>query len=143
MFIKNTYSENIIVMIKMTTTIKVNEYTKEQLKKHSSQTGISQLELADKYILNGIKSDEKLIKINDDKDMIDNKEDISIKSNKIEWKDTRYKGKPITDPEEIKKLLKHDNPKGDKISEALTGLVHCDKPTNAVQLKKNSYKRYK
>lgn len=41
----------------MATTIRINEDIKQQLKLKSAQTGISQLDLANKYILNGLKND--------------------------------------------------------------------------------------
>ena len=41
----------------MATTIRINEDIKQQLKLKSAQTGISQLDLANKYILKGLKED--------------------------------------------------------------------------------------
>ncbi|RAP52712.1 MAG: hypothetical protein BZ137_08200 [Methanosphaera sp. rholeuAM130] len=41
----------------MATTIRIDENIKQQLKLKSAQTGISQLDLANKYILNGLKED--------------------------------------------------------------------------------------
>ena len=41
----------------MATTIRINEDIKQHLKLKSAQTGISQLDLANKYILNGLKND--------------------------------------------------------------------------------------
>jgi len=41
----------------MATTIRIDENIKQQLKLKSAQTGISQLDLANKYILNGLKKD--------------------------------------------------------------------------------------
>ena len=38
----------------MATTIRIDENIKQQLKLKSAQTGISQLDLANKYILNGL-----------------------------------------------------------------------------------------
>ncbi len=43
--------------------------------------------------------------------------------------------------EDIEKLLKHDLPSGDDVSEKLTGLADAPIKTNAVELKKESYKR--
>ena len=43
--------------------------------------------------------------------------------------------------EDIKKLLDYDLPEGDQISEKLTGLIDNPVETNAVELKKQSYKR--
>ena len=41
----------------MATTIRINEDIKQQLKLKSAQTGISQLDLANEYILDGLKRD--------------------------------------------------------------------------------------
>ena len=41
----------------MATTIRIDENIKQQLKLKSAQTGISQLDLANRYILNGLKED--------------------------------------------------------------------------------------
>jgi hypothetical protein len=41
----------------MATTIRIDENIKQQLKLKSAQNGISQLDLANKYILNGLKED--------------------------------------------------------------------------------------
>ncbi len=43
--------------------------------------------------------------------------------------------------DEIEKLLKHDLPEGDAVSEKLTGLADAPIMTNAIELKKASYKR--
>ena len=49
--------------------------------------------------------------------------------------------KPVMILEKIEKLLKHDLPGGDEISEKLTGLVDNPFKTDSVELKRASYKR--
>ncbi len=88
----------------MTTTIRLNENIKELLKLKSAETGISQLELANKYILKGLKEDttpkkevmsleeiEKLLdhdKVNGDNilDELDSAVHSDIKTNAVELK---------------------------------------------------------
>ena len=43
--------------------------------------------------------------------------------------------------DEIEALLSHDLPEGDEVSEKLVGLAESPVKTNAVDLKKSSYKR--
>lgn len=93
----------------MATTIRINEDIKQQLKLKSAQTGISQLDLANKYILNGLKNDNS-------------------------------PNKKVMTLDQIEKFLEHDKPEGDNVLDELDGIVHSDITTNAVDLKKNSYK---
>lgn len=93
----------------MATTIRINEDIKQQLKLKSAQTGISQLDLANKYILKGLKEDN-----------LPNKKVMSL--------------------DQIEKFLENDKPEGDDVLDELDGIVHSDIPTNAVDLKKSSYK---
>ena len=44
-------------VIMVTTTIRINEEVKQLLKLKSAETGITQLNLANRYILNGLKED--------------------------------------------------------------------------------------
>ncbi len=44
-------------------------------------------------------------------------------------------------PEELEKILDHDLPEGDWVSKRLIGLADFNHITDAVELKKNSYKR--
>lgn len=46
---------------------------------------------------------------------------------------------PSKTVDEIKKLLSHDAPEGNGLDK-FDGLFEADEPTNAVELKKNSYK---
>ena len=100
------YTSNNIIILgeKMTTTIRLNENIKELLKLKSAETGISQLELANKYILKGLKEDttpkkevmsleeiEKLLdhdKVNGDNilDELDSAVHSDIKTNAVELK---------------------------------------------------------
>lgn len=90
----------------MITTIRIDKDLQQQLKLKSAETGKSQLDLANKYILEGLKND-------------------------------KTPEKPSMSLEEIEKLLIHDLPKVDGISEKLTGLVDAPVKTNAVELKKS------
>jgi hypothetical protein len=93
----------------MATTIRIDENIKQQLKLKSAQTGISQLDLANRYILNGLKEDST-------------------------------PNKKVMTLDQIEKFLEHDKPEGDNVLDELDGIVHSDSVTNAVDLKKNSYK---
>jgi hypothetical protein len=93
----------------MATTIRINEDIKQQLKLKSAQIGISQLDLANEYILKGLKEE------------------------------TRPNKKVMT-LDQIEKFLEHDKPEGDTILDELDGIIHSDTVTDAVELKKNSYK---
>lgn len=93
----------------MATTIRIDENIKQQLKLKSAQTGISQLDLANKYILNGLK-----------KDSTPNKKVMTL--------------------DQIEQYLDHDKPEGDTVLDELDGIIHSDVITDAVDLKKNSYK---
>ena len=92
------------------TTIQIDKELHRQLKLKSTKTGISQLDLVNQYVLDGLKNDKKLIK-------------------------------PTMSLGDIEKLLKHDLPSGDDVSEKLTGLADAPIKRNAVELKKESYKR--
>lgn len=94
----------------MITTIRIDKDLQQQLKLKSAETGKSQLELANKYILDGLKNDNT-------------------------------PEKPKMSLDEIEALLSHDLPEGDEISEKLVGLAESPVKTNAVDLKKSSYKR--
>ena len=93
----------------MATTIRINEDIKQQLKLKSAQTGISQLDLANRYILKGLKEDNT-------------------------------PNKKVMTLDQIENFLEHDKPEGDMVLDELDGIVHSEVRTNAVDLKKNSYK---
>jgi len=42
--------------------------------------------------------------------------------------------------DQIEQYLDHDKPEGDTVLDELDGIIHSDVITNAVDLKKNSYK---
>ena len=92
------------------TTIRIDKELQQQLKLKSAETGKSQLDLANQYILDGLKND-------------------------------KTPSTPTMSLEEIEKLLKHDLPEGDEISEKLTGIAESPIKTNAVELKKSAYNR--
>ena len=58
-------------------------------------------------------------------------------------KDKVKESKKGMNPEELEKILDHDLPEGDWVSKRLIGLADFDGVTDAVELKKNSYKRGK
>ena len=73
----------------MTTTIRLNENIKELLKLKSAETGISQLELANKYILKGLKEDttpkKEMMSLEEIEELLDtDKSDKDEIVNKIE-----------------------------------------------------------
>ena len=94
----------------MITTIRIDKNLQQQLKVKSAETGKSQLDLANQYILEGLKND-------------------------------KTPAKPAMTLEEIEKLLKHDLPEGDETSKQLIGIAESPIQTNALELKKTSYKR--
>lgn len=94
----------------MITTIRIDKDLQQQLKMKSAETGKSQLDLANQYILEGLKND-------------------------------KTPAKTAMSLDEIEKLLKHDLPEGDAVSEKLTGLADAPIMTNVIELKKASYKR--
>ena len=98
----------------MTLKVEIDGPLLDKLKLKCDETGVSLLDLVNRYIDEGLRFDEE-----------------------------REAGppKPMT-PEEIDALLEHDWPEGDWISERLSNLV-VDSPveTDAVELKKASYRR--
>ena len=92
----------------MATTIRVNENVKKQLKIKAAEIGKSQYELANKYILEGLKNDKTPC------------DTMTI--------------------EEIEALLKHDNPKGNKLLNEIDRTIDIDEITDSVKLKKDSYR---
>lgn len=88
-------------------TIRVDENVRQQLKFIAAKTGKTQYELANQFLIEG------------------------IKNYKIEVE-------PMT-IEEIEKLLEHDQPEGNGLKE-LDGIIEKDNHSDAVQLKKDTYK---
>lgn len=91
-------------------TIEIDDVLKERLKDRSKKTGFSEHDLANSYIFNGLNEDEK------------------------------YSCEGGMTPEEISECLDYDLPEGDWVSKELMGLIDNEYLTNAVKLKKDSYK---
>ena len=91
-------------------TIEIDDNLKKKLEARAKKTGLSQYDMANSYIFNGLKEDE------------------------------RYECNGGMTPEEIFELLDHDLPEGDWVSEELAGLVETKYITNALKLNKDSYK---
>lgn len=91
-------------------TLDINEDLKRRLEARSKKTGVSEHDLANSYIFLGLNEDEK------------------------------YECEGGMTPEEISELLDHDLPEGDWVSNELAGLVESKYITNALKLKKDSYK---
>lgn len=139
----------------MATTIRINEDVKQQLKLKSVATGVSQFNLANKYILEGIKNDStpnKPVKTIEEIEKIldyDKKEekinpDIDLTGNipdELKLNDENELNTPVSDMNDIKNILEFDkNSKVDALKD-LDGAVVFDKPTNSLKLKKEAYKK--
>ena len=125
----------------MATTIRINEDVKQRLKLQSIETGISQLDLANRYIIEGIKYDntpKKPIKTIEELEKI-----LKHDKNEYEIPEKIKNGeinKPIKTVEELEKVLKHDG-KGEKDPlEDIVGIIKTDEMVDSVKLKKDSYK---
>ena len=140
----------------MSTTIRINRDVKELLKLKSVETGISQIDLANRYILNGIKYDDtpnKPIKSIEEIEKLLNYDEMRECVEEIDLEDYEYEipqgislvkegeeNKPINSEEEIKKILKYDKPEGDDVSRSIAGIIKTDEITDSVKLKKESLK---
>ena len=138
----------------MATTIRINEDVKQQLKHKSVLTGVSQFDLANKYILDGIKNDstpnKPLKSIEEIERMLghDKKEekthfDIDLSEDipdELKLNDEGNLNTPISDLDAIKGLLDSDNDSDDDSLKNLDGAVVFDKATNSLSLKKEAYK---
>lgn len=140
----------------MSTTIRINKDVKELLKLKSVETGISQIDLANKYILEGIKFDDtpnKPLKTIEEIEKILEYDKIGEKSTKKTYehnyevpeelhlcKEGEEK-EGIHTIEEIEKILDYDKKEGDDVLENIAGLIKTDEVTNSVKLKKESYER--
>ena len=138
----------------MATTIRINEDVKQQLKHKSVLTGVSQFDLANKYILDGIKNDstpnKPLKSIEEIERMLDHDKkeekthfDIDLSEDipdELKLNDDGNLNTPISDLDAIKGLLDSDNDSGDDSLKNLDGAVVCDKATNTLSLKKEAYK---
>ena len=90
--------------------IEIDENLKMRLDARSKRTGFSEHDLVNSYIFHGLNEDEK------------------------------YECEGGMAPEEICKILDNDLPEGDWVSKELMGLIETEYLTNAVKLKKDSYK---
>ena len=136
----------------MSTTIRINKDVKELLKLKSAETGISQIDLANKYILNGIKFDKtpkKPVKSIEEIEKLLNDEKPNVSIWEINFDDDDYKipkgislakegeeNKPINTDEEIEKILEYDKPEGDDALKHIAGVIETGEITDAVKLKK-------
>lgn len=91
----------------MTTTVRINEDVKQQLKIKSAELGVSQFDLLNRYVLEGIK------------------------------RDTTPK-KPVLSLDQLEKLLKHDNPKGNNLQK-FSGIVPDGDIIDPVEEKRKTY----
>ena len=107
---KNNYNYKKSVEDSSRTTLDIDEDLKRRLEARSKKTGFSEHDLVNSYIFHGLNEDEK------------------------------YECEGGMTPEEIFELLEHDLPEGDWVSNELMGLIETEYLTNAVKLKKDSYK---
>ena len=107
---KNNYNYKKSVEDSSRATLDIDEDLKRRLEARSKKTGFSEHDLVNSYIFHGLNEDEK------------------------------YESEGGMTPEEIFELLEHDLPEGDWVSNELAGLVESKYITNAIKLKKDSYK---
>ncbi len=116
----------------------IDDTLNQQLKVKSLELGVTEKELINRYIIQGLKNDktkpnyENVLNINKKR-----------KSNKFEIPDMlkidlNKEDKPIT---EEKFDLEMDNPDGEDIFEDIIGIVHSPTKTDSVALKKETYDR--
>ena len=94
----------------MATTVRINEDVKQQLKIKSAQVGVKQIDLVNRYIIEGIK------------------------------RDTTPK-KSVMSLNNLEKILKHDNPKGNNLKE-FVGIVSGGEEIDSVEEKRKAYRGY-
>ena len=92
----------------MATTVRINEDVKRQLKIKSAELGVKQIDLLNRYVIEGLKRDS-----------------------------TPKKSAPTI--EELEKLLKHDNPKGNGLDK-LCGIIDNDEVIDEVEEKRNTWR---
>lgn len=107
---KNNYNSKKSVEDSSRTTLDIDEDLKRRLEARSKKTGFSEHDLVNSYIFHDLNEDEK------------------------------YECEGGMTPEEIFEILDHDLPEGDWVSNELMGLIETEYLTNAVKLKKDSYK---
>ena len=94
----------------MATTVRINEDVKQQLKIKCVELGAKQIDLENRYIIEGIK------------------------------RDTTPK-KSVLSLDELEKILKHDNPKGNNLKEFI-GIVSGGEEIDPVEEKRKAYIGY-
>lgn len=107
---KNNYNSKKSVEDSSRATLDIDEDLKRRLETRSKKTGFSEHDLLNSYIFHGLNEDGK------------------------------YECEGGMAPEEIFEILDHDLPEGDWVSNELAGLVESKYITNAIKLKKDSYK---
>ncbi len=135
----------------MDTTIRISSDIKQQLKLKSIELGVTQKELANRYLLYGLKRDNSLNTIINIED-IEKQTNIKSKNNlenlnsdfeipeMLKLKEEEDTSEIITQ-NNISNMLDHDKPEGDTILEELSGLVHSPTQTDSLKLKKTAYDR--
>ena len=133
----------------MDTTIRINSDIKQQLKLKSVELGVTQKELANRYLLYCLKKDNTLDTITSIDDI---EKHLNIKS-KINFKNLnndfeipemlklKENGEEKIKQENITDMLDYDKPEGDTLLEELSGLVHSPTQTDSLKLKKEAYDR--
>lgn len=133
----------------MDTTIRINSDIKQQLKLKSVELGVTQKELANRYLLYCLKKDNTLDTITSIDDI---EKHLNIKS-KINFKNLnndfeipemlklKENGEEKIKQENITDMLDYDKPEGDRLLEELSGLVHSPTQTDSLKLKKEAYDR--
>lgn len=92
----------------MATTIRINEDVKHQLKIKSAELGVKQIDLLNRYVIEGIKRDS-------------------------------MPKKPAPTIEDLEKLLKHDNSKGNELNK-LCGIIDNDEIIDEVEEKRSAWR---
>ena len=135
----------------MDTTIRINSDIKQQLKLKSVELGVTQKELANRYLLYGLKRDntpdtitsiediEKQLNIKSKNNLENLNSDFEIPE-MLKLKEEEDTTKTITQ-KNINNMLDHNKPDGDTILEELSGLVHSPTQTDSLILKKTAYDR--
>ncbi len=133
----------------MDTTIRINSDIKQQLKLKSVELGVTQKELANRYLLYCLKKDntpDTITSIDDIEKHLNIKSKINFKNlnNDFEIPEMlklKENGEEKIKQENITDMLDYDKPEGDTLLEELSGLVHSPTQTDSLKLKKEAYDR--
>ena len=133
----------------MDTTIRINSDIKQQLKLKSVELGVTQKELANRYLLYCLKKDntpDTITSIDDIEKHLNIKSKINFKNlnNDFEIPEMlklKENGEEKIKQENITDMLDYDKPEGDTLLEELSGLVHSPTQTDILKLKKEAYDR--